>query len=158
MKRHTRETLLGQQAEAVPSGIRQWGLERFMFATGSDPYNPLHGATESFLAKEMGYKFIDAYFILIHPHMPILNRKVVEELWENLWETPRATRKVKWKEIIYMVLALGARTSAREGTHESDALDNWADYFWAKSNDLSFVFQEASLKGIHFLLLKVWEN
>ncbi|KAJ5691715.1 hypothetical protein N7488_012450 [Penicillium malachiteum] len=155
MKRQSHGTLLEQQKRAVPDGLQQWGLERFMFSAGSDTLNPANSSTEAFLSKETGYHFIAAYFTIIHPHMPILNRVVVEELWEKLWGPPLVARDIKSKDVVYMVLALGARTIARDNASSAETLDSWADYFWAQSNELNSLFQEPSLRGIYLLLLKV---
>lgn len=54
-----------------------------------------------------------------------------------------------------MVLALGAKVSPRSSERAADYLDKWADYLWANSNNYGALFQESSLKGTHFLLLKV---
>lgn len=54
-----------------------------------------------------------------------------------------------------MVLALGAKISPRGSERAADYLDKWAEYLWAHSNNYSALFQESSLKGTHFLLLKV---
>ncbi|CAI7598278.1 unnamed protein product [Penicillium palitans] len=53
-----------------------------------------------------------------------------------------------------MVLALGAKVSPRSSERAADYLDKWAEYLWANSNNYGALFQESSLKGTHFLLLK----
>ncbi|CAG7923619.1 unnamed protein product [Penicillium olsonii] len=154
MKRQSHSTLLGQPKRAVPGGLEKWGLERFMFAAGSDRLHPSKGTTEAFLSKQAGHRFIDAYFSIIHPHVPVLARSAIEQLWERFWEAPDPEREIKWKGVVYMVIALGARTIARTNGSSAETLDNWAEYFWARSNNLDTLFQEPSLKGIHLLLLK----
>lgn len=155
MKRQTNMTLLGQQKTAVPDGLGQWGLERFMFAAGSDTLHMRSGSTEAFLSKENGHRFINAYFSIIHPHMPILSKRVIAPLWDQFWDAPTPGRDVKSKDVVYMVLALGARAMPREEGYSIEFLDKWADHFWAHSNNFSILFQEPSVKGTHLLLLKV---
>ncbi|CAI7576880.1 unnamed protein product [Penicillium discolor] len=53
-----------------------------------------------------------------------------------------------------MALALGAKVSPRSSERAADYLDKWAEYLWANSNNYGALFQESSLKGTHFLLLK----
>lgn len=155
MKRQSHGRLLDQPKTPVPTGLGEWGLERFMFAAGSGSFRPLGGSADSFLSKDMGYRFITSYFTVIHPHMPVLDQRIIIRLWDQLWDAPTPGREVKSRDLVYMTLALGARTMAREESHSAEALDKWADYFWAQSNDYSMLFQEPCLKGTHLLLLKV---
>ncbi|PYI10969.1 hypothetical protein BO78DRAFT_403530 [Aspergillus sclerotiicarbonarius CBS 121057] len=154
MKRQSHGRLLDQPRTPVPTDMGESGLGRFMFAAGSAALRPLSGPMDSFLSKDMGYQFITAYFTVIHPHMPVLDQRIITRLWDQLWDAPTPGREVKSKDLVYMTLALGARTMAREDTNSAQALDSWADHFWAQSNDYSSLFQEPSLKGIHLLLLK----
>ncbi|CAG7986152.1 unnamed protein product [Penicillium olsonii] len=154
MKRQTHTALLGQSKSAIPDGLEKWGIERFMFATGSDTLHPLKCTTETFFSKEAGHRFIGAYFSIIHPHMPFLHRNSIEKHWESFWDAPDPDREIKWKSVVYMVISLGARTISRIDGGSVEALDKWAEYFWARSNNMDALFQEPSLKGIHLLLLK----
>ncbi|RAK84718.1 hypothetical protein BO79DRAFT_274385 [Aspergillus costaricaensis CBS 115574] len=154
MKRQPHGCLLDKPKSAVPAGLGEWGLERFMFAAGSGAPRSSSASTESFLPKDLGDRCIAAYFAIIHPHMPVLDRLVITRLWERLWEAPSPGQEVISRNLVYMVLALGARTMAREGSHSAELLDRWADHFWSQSNDYGMLFQEPCLKGIHFLLLK----
>ncbi|PYI14834.1 hypothetical protein BO99DRAFT_426042 [Aspergillus violaceofuscus CBS 115571] len=154
MKRQSHGRLLDQPKTAVPTGLGEWGLERFMFAAGSGGFRSSGGSTESFLSQELGRRFIAAYFEVIHPHLPILEQPIIVRLWEKLWAPPAPGREVSSRDLVYMVLALGARTMAREDSHSAETLDRWADYFWAQSNDYSMLFREPCIKGIHLILLK----
>ncbi|RAL00747.1 uncharacterized protein BO80DRAFT_87332 [Aspergillus ibericus CBS 121593] len=154
MKRQSHGRLLDAPKATDATGMGESGLERFMFAAGSAALRPLGSSVDSFLSKDMGYQFIAAYFTVIHPHMPVLDQGIITQLWDQLWDAPAPGREMKSKDLVYMTLALGARTMAREDTNRAQMLDNWADHFWAQSNDYSMLFLEPSLKGIHLLLLK----
>ncbi|CAG8187091.1 unnamed protein product [Penicillium salamii] len=61
----------------------------------------------------------------------------------------------KCKEILFMVLAIGARVAIAEGQHDTSMLQDWAEHFSSKVNGLHITFEDLSLSSTYFLLLKV---
>ncbi|EKG19814.1 hypothetical protein MPH_02883 [Macrophomina phaseolina MS6] len=119
-------------------------------------HSPLHDSlAEVHIRKELGDSFINEYFKTIHPQIPVLLRSEVAETWSRFWDTPSLGNKsLKGKELVLMVLALGARVSCVRGKSEASDLENWAAHF-AERADLSSPFMPVpTLKTTHFLLLK----
>lgn len=116
---------------------------------------PPTGQPDAYLSQEKGSTLIDAFFEIIHPQVPVLNYADIVELWEDMGRPPAQQRVKKGKEILFMVLAIGARVSIAQGPQDTSVLKDWADYFAAKANGLHATFEDVSLHSTIFLLLKV---
>lgn len=91
----------------------------------------------------------------IHPQMPVLLRSEIDETWSRFWDTPALNSKPpKGKELVLLVLALGARVSCVRGKSEASELENWAAYFAERADLCSTFMPVPSLKATHFMLLK----
>lgn len=112
--------------------------------------------TEAYFPKDMGVSFIHAYFDIMHPQMPVLSYADIMGTWDKLWEPPRPGKcTLKGKELLYMVLAIGARVSNAKGQHTAEWVELWSEHFSRRADNYTVMFQEPSVKGTHFMLLKV---
>ncbi|KAJ5398593.1 hypothetical protein N7465_009082 [Penicillium sp. CMV-2018d] len=72
--RTSHETPSDRQRHPIPAGLQRWCLEPFIFSLKLNANNPHISARETFINKERGDAFLDSYFRIIHPLMPILSR------------------------------------------------------------------------------------
>lgn len=143
----------------VPEGIENWGIERFMFSVEASGESRAPQPHEAYLPRETGLAFIHAYFNIMHPQMPVLSFSEITAVWTTLWMPPKPGKcTLKGKELLYMVLAIGARVSTSNGQQSAEWLDHWAEHFSTKADNHITMFQEPSLKGTHFMLLKVVQS
>ncbi|CAG8197915.1 unnamed protein product [Penicillium salamii] len=143
------------QRLTVPEGIEKWGIERFMFSVEASGECRAPQPHEACLPRETGFEFIHAYFKIMHPQMPVLSFSEIIAVWNTLWEPPKPGKcTLKGKELLYMVLAIGARVSSSHGQQSAESLGHWAEHFSTKADHHITMFQEPSLKGTHFMLLK----
>ncbi|KAE8348399.1 fungal-specific transcription factor domain-containing protein [Aspergillus coremiiformis] len=151
----SRESLLASRPGPIPDGLQKWGLERFMFTADSDgALRRSRLAAEAFLPQALGDMFIEAYFRTVHPQMPVLVYSEILDSWKQMWETPIQGRPVKNQEILFMVLALGARVVKVKKSEQENRADEWAEYFSSRVSEGSVFMQEPSMKGVHLMLLK----
>ncbi|KAJ5362115.1 hypothetical protein N7541_002959, partial [Penicillium brevicompactum] len=154
VQRNSANVVLPNRA-TVPEGIENWGIERFMFSVEASGESRAPQPHEAYLPKETGFSFIHAYFDIMHPQMPVLSFSEITSVWTTLWAPPKPGKcTLKGKELLYMVLAIGARVSASNGQQSAESLDHWAEHFSTKADNYITMFQEPSLKGTHFMLLK----
>jgi hypothetical protein len=111
--------------------------------------------TDAYFPRDMGDLFIEAYFRIMHPQMPLLTYSEIKETWNKLWDAPQPGKVLKDRDLLYMVLAIGSRVSNYKGKQTAEWIDLWAEHFSTKANNFAMYFQEPSLKGTHFMLLKV---
>ncbi|KAL1617227.1 hypothetical protein SLS56_011090 [Neofusicoccum ribis] len=139
----------------MPKGVRKWRLHHFMFDFRGHQGPLRDPLAEVHIRKEIGDAFIAEYFKTIHPQLPVLVQSEIEETWAKFWDTPAIDPKpLKGKELVLIVLALGARVSCVKGKYEASQLENWAAYF-AERTELSSTFMlSPNLKATHFMLLK----
>lgn len=135
--------------------MEKWGLERFMFSVGSNE-QPANSTPEAYLSFEMGVTFINSFFEIIHPQMPVLSYEEIMDAWSFMWRLPTRGESKKAEGILYMVLALGARVSHSEGRQDLESSEGWSEHFYGKARKKAEDFEETSLRSTHFLLLKVW--
>ncbi|KNG89799.1 hypothetical protein ANOM_002854 [Aspergillus nomiae NRRL 13137] len=154
VKRNCHPAELPQRDSTVPEALEKWGLEKFMFSReyvhGGNP--PLQA--DAYFPRDMGVLFIEAYFRIMHPQMPLLAYSEIMETWNKLWEPPQPGKVLKDADLLYMVLAIGSRVSNYKGKQTAEWVDLWAEHFSNKANNFALYFQEPSLKGTHFMLLK----
>ncbi|PYI02738.1 hypothetical protein BO78DRAFT_463801 [Aspergillus sclerotiicarbonarius CBS 121057] len=135
----------------VPAGLRAWGLENFLF---SHPNHFPQPRAEAFLPRNLGELFIRSYFKLVHPQMPVLVYSDVMSQWTQSWKPPARDAPVRGKEILHMVLAIGALVAPMVGADGLDLTNEWAEYF-ARNVDIPLsVLSEPTLQLVHILLLK----
>lgn len=127
-----------------------------MFAADTDGDLRLaHMRTEAFLPQALGDRFIEAYFKIIHPQMSVLVHSEIMETWAQMWEFPVRGRKLKNQEILFMVLALGARVVNLKDKEPEARVEGWAEHFSNRAAEGPIFLQEPSVKGMHLMLLKV---
>lgn len=127
-----------------------------MFAADTDGDLRLtHSRTEAFLPQALGERFIEAYFRIIHPQMSVLVYSEIMETWNQMWEFPVRGRKLKNQEILFMVLALGARVVNLKDKEPEARVEGWAEHFSSRAAEGPIFLQEPSVKGMHLMLLKV---
>ncbi|KAB8223376.1 fungal-specific transcription factor domain-containing protein [Aspergillus novoparasiticus] len=154
-KSPARESLLNCRTGPVPDGLLKWGVERFMFTADADgDLRRSRLAAEAFLPQGLGDVFIEAYFRIVHPQMPVLVYTEIIDSWKQMWETPIRGRPVKNQEILFMVLALGARVIRLKKSEQENRADEWAEYFSSRVSEGSIFMQEPSVKGVNLMLLK----
>ncbi|CAG7988895.1 unnamed protein product [Penicillium salamii] len=149
--RTTNETMLTPRASTTGS-LGKWNLERFMFLM--DGNHPASTNPEAYISREIGTSLIRSFFEIMHPQVPVLNHVDIFEQWEDMGKPPRQQGVSKCKEILFMVLAIGARVAIAEGQHDTSVLQDWAEHFSSKANGLHTTFEDLSLSSTHFLLLK----
>ncbi|KAL4882395.1 hypothetical protein BJY04DRAFT_206975 [Aspergillus karnatakaensis] len=140
----------------VPNGLRAWGLHHLVFPA---PPRLEHSKREekslAFLPRSLGERFIRSYFNIVHPQMPILIRSEIMNKWAQTWgPPPRQAGRPLAREILLMVLAIGAVVSPVVGADDLSLTDGWAEFF-AESVDIpmSALF-ESTLQLVHLLMLK----
>lgn len=137
----------------MADGVRKWNLERFMFTMNINRPAACH--PDAYISQEMGSTLIESYFEIIHPQIPVLHRDDIVEQWESLWKPPMQQDTSKSRDILFLVLAIGARVAIAEGQHDTSVLEGWADHFACKTSGLLTSFEDPSLSSTHFLLLRV---
>lgn len=120
----------------------------------SDPRRT-HFPSQMFLPRELGDQFIEAYFRIMHPQIPILIMSEIVDAWNQMWETPVRDHNVKNQDILFMVLAIGARIANLRGKQSESSVEAWADYFSSRVSEGPIFLQEPSIRGVHLMLLKV---
>lgn len=153
ISRKTHETLLTPTSDLVPGGVEKWGLERFMFSVGAD-HDEAKGQPDAYFACEMGTLFINSYFDIIHPQIPILAYSEILDIWNTLQQPPSKRKPDDRGAILFMVFAIGARVSNFQGKQDALSSEAWADHCFRKSNSL-MKSEDPSLRSTHFFLLKV---
>ncbi|CAG8192759.1 unnamed protein product [Penicillium salamii] len=151
INRTTNETMLTPRASTAGS-LGKWNLERFMFSV--DNNHPASTNPDAYIAREVGTTLIQSFFEIMHPQIPVLNHVDIFEQWEEMGKPPGQQSASKCKEILFMVLAIGARVVIAEGQQDTSVLQDWADHFASKANQLHTTFEDLSLSSTHFLLLK----
>lgn len=137
--------------------IGKWNLDRFMFSVEAN--RPASCHTDAYIARDLGTRLIQSFFEIIHPQIPVLNYTEVLGQWEDMGKPPAQQFAGKGKEILFMVLAIGARAAIAEGKHDTSVLQDWAEHFTSKANGLHATFEDLSLSSTIFLLLKVsWHS
>ena len=124
-----------------------------MFSVGAD-HDEGKCLPDAFFSCEMGALFLDAYFDVIHPQLPILAHAEILDVWNTLRQPPSKRKPNDREAILFMVFAIGSRVSSFEGKQDASSSEAWADYFFRKAND-SVKSEDASLRLVHFYLLKV---
>lgn len=143
----------GEDAHPVPSGIKAWGLERFFFSPPGTSTPPSPPAL--FIPRHVGDRFLRNYFKIVHPQIPILSYYEVVGLWAGLWEAHTVPAHPWSKEIVFTVLAIGARVSPSLGHDGLQLAEGWAEYFSQAVEIPITAMREPSLPLVHLLLLKV---
>lgn len=123
--------------------------------SASPQYSSSKLPPEVCFSRETGDAFISSYFDLIHPRMPVLIYSELIELWERLWQPPLLRTSTKGEELLFMVLAIGARVSSCDGHQDTKYSEAWADHFSTKATRMVDMFDDPSLRSTHFMLLKV---
>lgn len=128
-----------------------------MFMPGSDT-DPRGGQrpSQAFIPRSLGDMFIEAYFKIMHPQMSVLVYSEIVDEWNQMWEAPVLGRTAKNQEILFMVLAIGARLVNLKGRQPEAQVDGWGEYFASRASEGPIFLQEPSIKGMHLMLLKVW--
>lgn len=125
-----------------------------MFAVGTNDHDS-KCPSEAYLSRELGDALVNSYFDIIHPQIPILTYSEIMESWENFWKPPNQRGSDNRGEILFMVLALGARVSSSQGQQDASLSEGWADHFARKASDCMKLFEDSSLRTTQFFFLKV---
>ncbi|THV53676.1 hypothetical protein BGAL_0044g00010 [Botrytis galanthina] len=143
--------------------MRVWGLDQFAFPPERPEYQHHNEGGTSLpvhLSKDLGDCFISTYFKVAHPQWPFLQLREIREDWESFWEPPPPERdayyssKLTRKNIVLMVLAIGAVMSSLSPDKDAKVMARWASYLSSRAMLSGSTFEDASLKGVHLLLLK----
>lgn len=149
--RSTNETLLTPSA-SVPDGVGKWNLERFMFRVDRGCKDSKY--PDAYISQELGNVFIDSYFEIMHPQVPVLDHSEIIEQWGSLWKPPTQQNTDKGNEILFMVLAIGARVAIAEGELDASQLEGWASHFACLASKTCPTLEDPSLCSTQLLLLK----
>ncbi|KAM0159508.1 hypothetical protein ACHAPG_003526 [Botrytis cinerea] len=143
--------------------MRVWGLDQFAFPPERPEYQHHNESGTSLpvhLSKDLGDCFIGTYFKVAHPQWPFLQLREIREDWESFWEPPPPERDAYYssrltrKNIVLMVLAIGAVMSSLSPDKDAKVMARWASYLSSRAMLSGSTFEDASLKGVHLLLLK----
>ncbi|KAF7884885.1 hypothetical protein EAF00_010703 [Botryotinia globosa] len=91
------------------------------------------------LSKNLGNCFIGTYFKVAHPQSPFLQLREIREDWESFWEPPPPERdayyssKLTRKNIVLMVLAIGAVMSSLSPDKDAKVMARWASYMSSRA-------------------------
>ncbi|GFF51787.1 hypothetical protein IFM46972_09381 [Aspergillus udagawae] len=143
-----------QRSSTVPEALEKWGLEKFMFSRQYVNEGDSSSQTDAYFPRDMGDLFIEAYFRIMHPQMPLLTYSEIKETWNKLWDAPQPGKVLKDRDLLYMVLAIGSRVSNYKGKQTAEWIDLWAEHFSTKPTILQCIFRNPVWKGTHFMLLK----
>ena len=125
-----------------------------MFAVGTNDRDR-KCPSEAYLSRELGDALVNSYFDIIHPQNPILTYSEIMESWDNYWKPPNQHGSDSRGEILFMVLALGARVSSSQGQQDVSLSEGWADHFARKASDCMKLFEDSSLRTTQFFFLKL---
>lgn len=117
--------------------------------------NTTTSRSDAYFPRELGDSFINAYFDIIHPQIPVLTYSDVLSSWQNLWSPPWQRHDVKGDNILFMVLAIGARVSSFQGQQDVSASEGWANHFLCKATEFNDRVDDICLSTTHFFLLRV---
>lgn len=146
----------GEDDHPVPRGIRAWGLERFYFSIPQITSPP--SSLGPFIPRHVGDRFLRNYFKIVHPQLPILSYSEIMALWGHLWEFPTNIASPWRKEILFTVLAIGARVGPVMGQDGLDLAEGLAEHFSQAVDIPITAMRDPSLQLVHLLLLKVPNN
>ncbi|KAF6799526.1 C6 transcription factor [Colletotrichum sojae] len=104
--------------------------------------------------RTVGDRFLRNYFKIVHPQIPILSYAEVISQWSQLWEMRPASSPRWMKEIVFTVLAIGARVCPVMGQKDLDSAEAWGEYFTQAVDIPITAMREPSLQLVHLLLLK----
>jgi hypothetical protein len=76
--------------------------------------------TDAYFPRDMGDLFIEAYFRIMHPQMPLLTYSEIKETWNKLWDAHQPGKVLKDKDLLYRVLAIGSRVSNYKGKQTAE--------------------------------------
>ncbi|KAE8410782.1 hypothetical protein BDV36DRAFT_276713 [Aspergillus pseudocaelatus] len=141
-------------ATSVADGVRQ-NIEPFVFSMTAENNHPLP-QPDICIPREIGQSFIEAYFEIIHPQMPVLVYSDVLNTWESLWQPPWQERNTNGQDVLYMVLAIGARVSSSQGRQDVTFSEGWANFFAHKVHQANATFDDISLSSTHLSLLQAF--
>jgi hypothetical protein len=125
-----------------------------MFSVGADDNNSKR-QPEVYLSREMGDAFLNSYFDIIHPQIPVLVYSEIIAIWEGFWKPPSQRLSRDRGELVFMALAIGARVSSSEGRQDASLSEGWGDHFARKASGSINLFEDPSLHSTHFFLLRV---
>ncbi|PLB44115.1 hypothetical protein P170DRAFT_513377 [Aspergillus steynii IBT 23096] len=146
------EAAVGSGSSAA-DGVRRWKLEQFLFPMSTEA-STAKCQPDACFPRELGDSFISAYFDIIHPQAPVIAYSDVLESWQNLWLPPWQRQEVKGDDILFMVLAIGARVSSVQGQQDISASEGWANHFSHKAVELNAMADDICLSTTHFFLLR----
>lgn len=153
LKRRPATSEAGTESGVVPDGLRAWGLERFLFS--QPEHHGVQMSREAMMPRNIGDRFIRNYFQIVHPQLPILIYSEVIEQWAQLWKPPGTRPCSRGEDLVFMVLAIGARVSLVAGQEDLSLTEGWAEYFSRKADISMTALSEPTLSLVHLLLLKV---
>ncbi|EWY79904.1 hypothetical protein FOYG_16969 [Fusarium oxysporum NRRL 32931] len=141
----------------IPTAIRNWELERFLFSMPPTQAPSLDCGI--FLSRNLGDFFIRSYFKLVHPQVPILDYHEVASEWAASWSahlgTPEdLTSLLQRKQILFLVLAIGARVCPNMDQDGFKMAEAWAEHFSRKVELPLSATEEPSMHLLRIFLLK----
>lgn len=111
---------------------------------------------QAYISAELGTRFIECFFEIVHPQIPVLNYEDITASWKSMWQPPRVGCETKkGDEILYMVLALGAHLYHSDGQQDLKLSEGWSEHFHTMANKMACGLADTSLRSTHYMLLKV---
>lgn len=150
-------------SQGPPAAMHIWGLDKFVFSPEPPELHDESNALHAFLPRDMGDCFLKTYFKVCHPQFPFLCAQEIERAWDNLWEPPQQPvlaaqichgNRLTERNIVLMVLAIGAIMASLSPGKDAKVLERWAWHLSSRAQLHGQAFEDTSLGGVHLLLLK----
>lgn len=145
-----------------PGVMDVWGVDQFVLPCNSLIQRNGMAGPPAHLPKELGDCFIETYFKVCHPQYPFLLRSEIQHVWASSWEPPLLdsersashTSDVNSKNILLMVLAIGAIMSSLSPDKDAKVMERWACDLSSRVQLHGHAFEDVSVSGVQLLLLK----
>ncbi|KAF2021146.1 hypothetical protein BU24DRAFT_416815 [Aaosphaeria arxii CBS 175.79] len=153
----------GNEDESLSPGVmRVWGMERFVFPPAHSGFEGGPISSHAWIPRDLADCFVDNYFLVCHPQYPFLKRSDVEHALTASYEPPCTERMAQSgnitcivsKNILLMVLAIGAITCTTSPQGDPKEAERWAIYLSSLVDSRNFVLASTTIGVVQFLLLK----
>lgn len=150
----------GSDSDDAFRAMQAWGFDKFLFPLEPGILQHINNSLPFCLPRDQGDSFIKTFFCACHPQFPFLVRDDIEQHWARMWEPPTMESDVCFgstltaRNIVLMVLAIGASMSGLSPERDAKAMEQWSSYLASRVQLSGFAFADASLGGVHLLFLR----
>lgn len=128
----------GSNSDDAFRAMQAWGLAKFLFPLENGTLHHLTNSLPFCVPREQGDSFIETFFRVCHPQFPFLVREDIERHWARMWGPPTMESDVSCgsvvtaRNIVLMVLTIGASMSSLSPERDAKSMEQWASYFVSK--------------------------